>query len=57
MHELVRLVAFRVVRLILWNTRGNEDVFSHCLAEGMIVSKKMIKCEVEEVRGLLCERS
>ena len=57
MHELVGLVAFRVVRLILWNTRGSEDVFSHCLAEGMIVSKKIIKCEVEEVRGLLCERS
>ena len=50
-HELVGLVAFRVV-LILWNTRGNEDVFSHCLAEGLIMSKKMIKCEAEEVRGL-----
>ena len=60
MHEVVRLVAFRVVRLILWSTSGSEDVFSQCLAEGLISSKKMIKCEVEEVRGLFkwkCERS
>ena len=52
MHELVGLVAFRVVRLILWKTRGSEDVFSHCLAEGLIMGKKMIKFAVEEVRGL-----
>ena len=51
MHELVRLVAFRVV-LILWSTSGSEDVSSHCLAEGLIMSKKMIKFAVEEVRGL-----
>ena len=60
MHELVGLVVFRVVRLILWNTRGSEDVFSHCLAEGLIMGKKMIKFAVEEVRGLFklkCKRS
>lgn len=50
-HKLVGLVAFRVV-LIFWN-RGSEDVFSHCLAEGL--SRKMIKFQnfvVKEVRRL-----
>ena len=50
MHELVGLVAFRVVSIL---NRGSEDVFSHCLAEGL--SRKIVKFkkfEVKEVRRL-----